>query len=316
MIDATARNALSAWGLGGAQISLVAQRENIVFRVTDKAGSRYALRLHRPGYQSVQMMKSELAWMQHLGAEGLNVPAPLASETGAFLLDVDGYHADLLTWLRGTPMGATGTPLDLADRRGTFRKVGRLMAQVHQISDDWTKPDGFERKHWDIDGLLGESPLWDRFWDNPGLSDAERTRVLDARRFLRADLADDGLDFGLIHADMLRENVMIDGDGLGLIDFDDSGFGFRLFDVATALFKNRAEPDFDDLQTAFLEGYREVRLLDTTLLPQFMLVRALSYLGWIVTRMDEPGADIRQERFLSSAVPMVDDYLAARSRAP
>lgn len=313
MTDAAVNTALVAWELEGAQSSLVAQRENLVFRVTDTSGSHYALRLHRPGYQSEQMMRSELLWMQHLGAEGLNVPSPVPTHSGALLMDVNGYHADLLTWLGGTPMGATGTPLDLADRQGTFRRIGQLMARVHQISDDWDIPDGFQRKSWDIDGLLGKAPLWDRFWENPGLSAAQCHRVMAVRDRLRADLVGSDLDFGLIHADLLRENVLIDGQSLGLIDFDDSGFGYRLFDVATALFKNRSEPDFEDLQAAFLEGYLENRPLDTTLLPQFMLMRALTYLGWIMTRMDEPGAPSRQARFLASAVPMVDAYLGARS---
>jgi len=313
MIEATVRYALAAWGFESAPTSLIAQRENIVFRVTDTTGSLYALRLHRQGYQSEQMMRSELLWIQHLGAEGLNVPSPVPSRSGALLMDVDGYHADLLTWLGGAPMGATGTPLDLADRQGTFRRIGQLMARVHQISDDWDRPEGFQRKSWDIDGLLGKAPLWDRFWENPGLSRAQRDRVVAARDRLRADLAGSDLDFGLIHADMLRENILIDGHSLGLIDFDDSGFGYRLFDVATALFKNRSEPDFEELQAAFLEGYLQSRPLETTFLPQFMLMRALTYLGWIMTRMDEPGAPSRQARFLASAVPMVDAYLGARS---
>ena len=314
MIEKAAQKALASWGLDGARLSLVARRENIVFRAEDTAGARYALRLHRPGYQSEQMMLSELEWMRHLGAEGLTVPSPVPARSGALLVDVDGYHADLLTWLGGTPMGATGTPLDLADRLGTFHRIGQMMARVHRISDEWVLPDGFERKSWDVDGLLGKAPLWDRFWDNPGLSAAERAHLLAARDGLRADLEGQDLDYGLIHADMLRENVLIDGDALGLIDFDDSGFGFRLFDVATALFKNRPEPDFDDLQNALLEGYRQVRPLDTTLLPQFMLIRALSYLGWIIARMDEPGAQTRQQRFLSGALPLVDAYLAAREQ--
>lgn len=315
MTEAAARKALTAWGLEHAPVSLVAQRENLVFRVKTDAGSHFALRLHRPGYQSEPMMQSELAWMRHLGAEGLNVPSPVPARSGALLMEVDGYHADLLTWLGGTPMGATGTPLDLADRTGTFRRVGHLMARVHQISDNWHLPEGFQRKSWDLDGLLGEAPLWDRFWDNPGLSAKQRDRVIAARDGLRADLAASVQDFGLIHADMLRENIMIDGSSLGLIDFDDSGFGFRLFDVATALLKNRDEPDFEDLQAAFLEGYRGRRPLDTTLLPHFMLIRALTYLGWIISRMDEPGAGMRQQRFLASALPMVDAYLDARPKS-
>lgn len=306
-----AREALTAWTLHGADLSLVAQRENIVFRVTHD-GRDFALRLHRPGYQSRKMIRSELSWMQYLGSEGLNVPEPLATRSGDMLSETGEYHADLLIWLGGRPMGATGKPLDLQDRAGVFQKAGSLLAQVHAASDRWTLPDGFQRKRWDIDGLLGAEPLWDRFWDNPGLDPAQRRQVLLARDHLREDLSRDTLDFGLIHADMLRENVMIDGDRLGLIDFDDSGFGFRLFDVATALFKNRSEPDYADLEAAFLAGYRSVRPIDTTLMEQVMVIRALTYLGWIISRMDEPGAARRQHRFLAAALPMVARYLAKR----
>ena len=309
MSETTAIKALEAWGMQGADVSLVAQRENIVFRVRHQ-GRQYALRLHRPGYQSVSMLHSELAWMQYLGAQGLTVPSPLPSVDGSLLQEVDGCHADLLTWLDGQPMGATGEPLDLADRKGTFSKIGQLMARVHQLSDNWDTPRDFERNRWDVDGLLGDEPLWGRFWENPGLNEKERKRVCEARDRLKSDLSETEADFGLIHADMLRENVMIHEGNLGLIDFDDSGYGFRLFDVATALFKNRSEPDYDDLEASFLSGYRGIRPLDTTLLSQFMLIRALSYLGWIISRMHEPGSDVRQKRFLASSLPLVDAYLA------
>jgi len=303
-----AQKTLDHWGMAGAEVSLVAQRENVVFRVAQD-GRTYALRLHRPGYQTAAMMASELDWMQHLGTQGVVVPTPLPTQTGALLIEVEGHHADLLTWLPGQPLGSTGKPLVLKDREGTFAKIGDLMAHVHQISDAWDLPRGFERRAWDIEGLLGEAPLWDRFWDNPGLSSDAKSRVIAARDALRVDLTEKATDFGLIHADMLRENVMIDGDALGLIDFDDSGFGFRLFDVATTLLKNRTEPDYDALQAAFLSGYRTVRPLNTDLLDSFMLIRALSYMGWIISRMAEPGAADRQKRFIKTALPMVDAYL-------
>ena len=98
-------------------------------------------------------------------------------------------------------------------------------------------------------------------------------------------------------------------DTLGLIDFDDSGLGFRLFDVATTLLKNRDEPDYNEIELELIAGYRERRPLDTSLLQQFMLIRALSYLGWIITRIKEPGSTVRQERFLKSYRPSMDAYL-------
>lgn len=311
MSDATVAKALAAWGLEQADCRLVAQRENTVFRIRDASGTQRALRLHRRDYQTKDMIESELRWMRHLGSEGLNVPIPQCAASGVWVIEVDGHHADVLSWLDGTPMGATGQSLDLADRTGTFCRIGRLMARLHKMSDDWKRPKGFVRQSWDIDGLLGDAPLWNRFWDNPGLSRSERDLLLAARDRLRSDLSKQALDFGLIHADVVRENILIDGTSLGLIDFDDSGFGFRLFDVATALFKNRAEPDFDDLQAAFLDGYRGIRPLETQVLPQFMLVRALSYLGWIMPRMNEPGAQLRQERFRTSSLQLVNAYLAS-----
>ncbi|MEM6939928.1 MAG: homoserine kinase [Pseudomonadota bacterium] len=317
MIEKTAQESLSQWSISPKAVRLAAQRENIVFRVeTHKAGP-YALRLHRPGYQSAQMVRSELAWMAHLQARDFHVPRPLPSASGDMLVQIVPYHADLLTWLEGAPMGATAAPLVSADRGGLFMRLGALMAKLHDVSDAWDPPPDFERRRWDIDGLLGDDPHWGPFWQNPGLTADGRDIVLRARAGLKQDLTTHAGDFGLIHADMVRENVIVRGDRIGLIDFDDSGFGFRLFDVATTLLKNQGEPDYPELEAAFLRGYRAVRPLDTQLLPQFLLTRALSYLGWIIPRLGEPGAETRQKRFLATTLPMVEAYLqnAPRRRA-
>ena len=311
MIEETAQKLLGRWGMVGARLTLIAERENIVFRADHHTG-QYALRVHRPGYQSTRMISSELAWMTHLLSMGLCVPEPVLSRDGALVVEVDGYDASLLTWLKGDPLGETGQPLCLADRCGTFEKMGRLMAELHQISDDWHPPEGFERKSWDIDGLLGESPLWGRFWENPQLTKEEHALFSNIRSELREDLSKANLDYGLIHADMLRENVLVNGEDLGLIDFDDGGYGFRLFDVATALLKNRDEADYEQLATAFINGYRMQRPLDTSFLPQIMLIRSLTYLGWIIPRMNEKGSEIRQKRFLETSRILCSDFLSGQ----
>ena len=52
-------------------------------------------------------------------------------------------------------------------------------------------------------------------------------------------LSSKDFDLGLIHADMVHENILIDGSSLVIIDFDYCGFGYRLFDLATALTKKK-----------------------------------------------------------------------------
>ena len=49
-------------------------------------------------------------------------------------------------------------------------------------------------------------------------------------------------DRGLIHADLLGENILDDGAGLRLIDFDDCGWGFRFYDLGTAMLQSLGRP--------------------------------------------------------------------------
>ena len=309
--------ALSLWGMAGADVRLIAERENRVFCV-DHAGSSYALRLHRPGYCSEAELRSELLWMAAADAGGIAVPGPVAASDGALLHVIDGVAVDMLDWLAGAPVGKTGEPLAHADPAGLFRSIGAAMARLHQVSDAWPLPDGFTRRRWDRAGLLGEAPVWDRFWDNPTLDAGTRDLFRRFRDTANAELAalEGTLDFGLIHADLVRENVMIDAGRVQLIDFDDSGFGFRLFDLATTLLRNRTEPDYPALKAALLDGYASVRAIDIAPLDLFLALRATTYVGWIISRMEEPGAVARNARFIATARNLVDAYLGGTSHEP
>ncbi|MBL9073752.1 phosphotransferase [Tabrizicola sp.] len=294
--------ALALWGKAGASVELVATRENHVYRL-DHEGAAFALRLHRSGYRSDGELQSELAWMAAVARGGLRVPAPVPALSGDLLLVIGGAQVDLLTWLDGSPVGKTGEPLQATDRSGLFRAIGREMARLHLVSDGWNPAAGFARTAWDRPGLLGEAPVWGRFWENPSLSAPDRQLFVAFRDLANARLRqlEGQLDYGLIHADLVRENIILDDKGPQFIDFDDGGFGFRLFDLATALIKNLSEPDFPMLRQALLEGYLALRPIDLDHLDLFLTLRAATYLGWIIPRMDEPGAVERNRRLISVA---------------
>lgn len=302
--------ALKLWDMEGAKWSLVAARENHVYRV--KAGTKsFALRLHRKGLHLDAALRSELQWIAQLGAKGAGVPTPVPAKDGRYLHLLDGVQVDMLDWLPGRPLGSTVGGIDHEDRTGIFQILGREMARLHNISDSWARPDDFTRWSWDRAGLLGDAPLWGRFWDNPTLSDEDSALLTDFRKTANHDLRqfESQLDYGLIHADLVRENVMIKGNSVWLIDFDDAGFGFRLFDIATALLKNLHELDYDALRNALFEGYRSERSLDTAHLDLFMALRAATYVGWISSRMDEDGSEARNIRFKDTARGLLTRYL-------
>lgn len=303
-------DALALWGFEKAVCDFVAGRENRVYRVSAAQGD-FALRFRRPGYRDDVELLSELQWLDAMHHAGLSVPRPRAALSGKVLEDLGGCRVDMVGWLPGHPLGQSRNRLDVPEPLAVFRQLGAEIARLHTACDAWQVPEGFARCSWDADGLLGENPLWGRFWENPTL-DAGTRRLFEtfrgeARRHLDGEA--DGLDQGLIHADLVRENVLLDGAAIRMIDFDDGGFGFRLFDIATALVKNRAEPDYDDLKAALLEGYRGLRPLDERMLDLFMALRAATYVGWIVPRLGEPGSPGRNKRFIDEARCLCAGYL-------
>jgi Ser/Thr protein kinase RdoA (MazF antagonist) len=98
---------------------------------------------------------------------------------------------------------------------------------------------------------------------------------------------------------------------LYLIDFDDGGFGFRLFDIATALLKFIDEPDFMKLKEALITGYKTVRPIDIAALDLFMVSRAATYVGWNISRLSEDGAVERNARFIATTRSLAQSFLTS-----
>jgi Ser/Thr protein kinase RdoA (MazF antagonist) len=192
--------------------------------------------------------------------------------------------------------------------------LGALTAQLHNQASTWAPPSDFTRHAWDADGLAGERPVWGRFWELRNLTSAQRSTLEHARSRLRRDLLDFGTDarvYSLIHADLVPDNLLVDGDTMRVLDFDDCGFGWHLFDVATVFYTMRTRDYFDAAKTAFLGAYRTVRPLtdeDLSLMPMFTAARALTYLGWLHTRGD--GNPDSEKRAAASTVATVQEYVS------
>ena len=303
--------ALTHWGFSQTKYSFVAARENTIYRI-ETEDECFALRIHRQGYRSDTELLSELEWMAEVSGKGISTPKPVASLANSYLVHIDGHQIDLLTWLSGVPMDRSIDQLGTKERAQIFHDLGQEMAKLHLACDAWKLPAHFDRVHWNIDGLLGETPLWDRFWENPELSKEDRDLFIEFRHSAHEQLTnqENPLDYGLIHADLVPANVLIDNRSLHLIDFDDGGFGYRLFDVATALMKHEQSSDYPNLQEKIIAGYRSVRTLDTDLLDLFIAIRSVTYVGWNIERITEHDGAERNKRFIDSSRRLVTRYLS------
>jgi Ser/Thr protein kinase RdoA (MazF antagonist) len=284
----------AARAFGGTLTRLIGNRENAVYDVMLPSG-RAALRLHRVGYQSAAAIRSELWWCHALAGAGVPVARPVPALDGQLLVALStGRLASAVAWVDGVPLGEAGVPLagDEDQQVAHHRALGRLLARMHRATDALVPPQDFVRMRWDSDGLLGETPFWGRFWDHPALQPEDAALLRKTRDFLRERIGDHAGSgsFGLIHADVLRENVFVGPSGLSLIDFDDSGFGFRLYDLGTVLSQNLFEPALPRIAQALAEGYGETRPLDPAMIPVFTLMRCCASVGWTMPRLapDDP----------------------------
>jgi len=300
-----AHAALQHWRLEPRELSLIKFRENAVFKVVAQGGERFALRIHRGGYHCDRELDSELQWMAALRQAGFDVPTIVPTADGRLFANgwVEGLAAplqvDVFEWIDGHQLGTSENGLgdDLENIEATYRTVGNLAGRLHNQAVSWTLPEGFRRHAWDLEGLVGEQPLWGRFWELEALSAHQRSLLLAARDVVRQDMlslaktADMTQCYGLIHADFVPENLFVSGGQVRLLDFDDAGFGWHLFELATALYFIQNDPNYPTARAALIAGYREYRDLPDVLLaklPVFMMARGFTYLGWVHTR---PGSE-------------------------
>ena len=286
-LRAIAERALDEWDICAAQLELISISENTVFRVDTDAGGTYVLRIHRPGYHNLAELNSEQQWTAALKQAGIGVPLPRLTRDGS----TETRHVGIVEWFEGITLSSImAQASDMEALALHFGQLGRIAARIHNQAVSWQIPKNFQRHAFDAEGFMGDAPFWGPFWILPELKAAEREHILNARRAIYRTLSDYGKSEGtysLIHADLHPDNLLVNGNQLHVIDFDDSGFGWHQYEIAVALDAYRNPPHFEVARDALIAGYRSERAISDAaieLLPMFLLIRSLALLGWLHER--------------------------------
>jgi homoserine kinase type II len=173
---------------------------NTNYFVTTDNG-RYVLTLFEKN--SAEELPYFLDLMAHLADHGIPCPHPIASNTGAYLGELCGKPAALVSCLRG---GSLETP-----SAAHCAEMGRVLAQMHLAGQDFAQSM--------------ENPRGPHWWNTTAATvmpflDTEQRTLLEQELAYQASFRHSELPRGVIHADMFRDNVLFDGEQLtGLIDF-------------------------------------------------------------------------------------------------
>jgi Ser/Thr protein kinase RdoA (MazF antagonist) len=317
-VEHLARHALPLYGLPPASaLRLLNYSENATYLVTPPAPTPpRVLRVNRPGYHPRPYIATELAWVQALRRDtAITTAEPLPGLDGELIQHVwhpavpEPRHCVLMSFVPGTEP-------DDSNRLAAFSLLGEVTAQLHLHAFAWKPPHPVLRERWDFDAMLGDRPLWGRWQDGLGMTPAIRRHLARAIAVLRPRIESLGTSrarFGLIHADLRAANLLVHEGQVAVIDFDDCGHSWFIYDLAAALSFIETHPEVPACIDAWLSGYTRQRRLskqEIAEIPTFIMLRRLLLVAWIGSHADTAQAQAMGPRYTTDTCDLADAYLA------
>ena len=251
-----AATVLEAYEFSIKSIESINYEYNATFKVTIADSTNYALRININSPRSAENIRAEVAWVNFLEAvDGILTPRPIANRSGKYVTTVSHAHSGrelnciLYSWLDGEEVGDEPTLEQL-------HALGQAMARLHASSKDFILPSdsalpSFQDPFWETEDFL----LSDK-----SKLDSQEKELIDAA-FKKIIAGTDALysqnTAQVIHADLHGWNMKWHNNQLSIFDFDDSGIGLPIQDIATALYYL----DTPEQDEAMLNGYTSVKQL-------------------------------------------------------
>jgi homoserine kinase type II len=184
--------------------------------------------------------------MSHLARHGIPCPAPVADRQNRFLGELNGKPACIVSRLSGKSV--------MQPNAAHCATVGAMLGQMHSAGQS------FGEQMPDPRGAAWRSEAARQVQKFLSAADAA---LLESEVELHARLPLTGIPRGIIHADLFRDNVLMDGERVGgLIDFYFACSGNLLYDVAITVndWCMSAEGELDaERARAMLNAYHAAR---------------------------------------------------------
>jgi Ser/Thr protein kinase RdoA (MazF antagonist) len=312
--------ALAKWNLPeNTDVTLLNISENATYLLRTSGAADLILRVHRVDYCSSREIRSELAWLVALREEGvIETARPVPGRDGELVQELaspSGRAARYAVAFERLP--GTEPPSD-DGAAPWFLRLGELTAKMHRHAKSWQRPTFFERKRWDLDGMIGPRGYWGPWREAIGLDSPGASVLESALGRIRARLARYGSAaerFGLVHADLRLANLLIDDTQLRIIDFDDCGFSWFMYDFATGVSFIEDDPQVPALLEAWISGYSKVaRLADEDLaeIPTLVMLRRVLLCAWLASHREVPLAMQLGAAYTEGTVALAEAFLGGR----
>ncbi|MGN0728915.1 phosphotransferase enzyme family protein [Treponema sp.] len=270
---------------------LIVLSENATYMVknTETGKKDGVMRVSRPFYHTLDELNSEMKWLRQINEyTPLIVANPIAGLDGNPVQQVAGpdgntYFVVICEFLTGKSPDENNEEQMVRQ----FRYLGETTAYLHRQTEIWNGTKKLDRIEWTFDNIIGKTPKWGDWRKFPAMTSEacsllEKIAGIIEKRLDRYGKNEN--NYGLIHADLRLANLLIEGEQIKVIDFDDCGFGWHLHDLASALSFIEEKPIVPNLVNAWLSGYKKVLpFTDTDFeeIDTFIMMRRLQLTAWL-----------------------------------
>ncbi len=223
-----AESAIALWGIS-AKPQFIGASENIVYRIP--SNPEYILRITEERHRSVYNVRAEMAFMQFLAKNNLQVAGVIPSSADNDVEEIktanSSYSICMFEKAHGNIIGKDKLYNDI----NNAKKLGRYLGYLHKTSAKY-RPflPWMRRFHYrDINEIKNALKIL------PAKAKDARVEFEKAIKWYNS-LPIDKKVYGLSHMDAHGDNMFMDSNGkLTLIDFDGCAYNFFIYDLAVPL---------------------------------------------------------------------------------
>lgn len=260
------------------------------------ANARYAMRLYRHQNYPRDELDFEVDALNYLHRQGFPVAYPVARKTGGYVTEIsalEGVRYLLITTF------AEGNELD-CNTVGEFRQYGESLGRLHEASQGFKTPH--KKKNLDLKNFIDDSvKSIAPFLVNRPKELALLVQYVENARSEVERAGKEGMDVGFCHGDVHGGNAHLHDNVLTHFDFEECGFGYRVFDLATFKWAFDLDDSKSDNWQAFVAGYESVRKIksaDLKVLDTFVLLRHVWLIAYHMRNSHDFGGELTSDGYI------------------
>ncbi|MDY6900457.1 MAG: phosphotransferase [Cyanobacteriota bacterium] len=304
-----AKNAIKQYSLQSPRLKFLKHLENTTFKLSTEQGN-FLLRVYCGLNNTTQDIESEAKIIEYLNScSQYSYQKPIRNISDRFV-SIGEYRGiskpvSILSWIDSPIVGDNINDLNL------FEQLGKLLAEIHNKLSDWQKPVNFHRPMLDADALIGKHGAFGYANSAYKYFDKETVDLFESvyKRLINFEaVAGQGKNiFGIIHGDLHLNNVILHKNNLIPIDFDDSGYGYYIYDLAVILANYWGMKEYSQIKTNLIQGYRTIRKFSDEIENKLLLFIAARY---ICIALFLAGKSEQESGFKETASKYIPFYIA------